>query len=596
MGKRRGQTLPEAEKKPLNKEGFKKLAGIFRYMMPYKWAFLAGMVFLFVSSVSVLGFPYLSGELVDVTEEDIGRLNTVGGYFIGVLVIQAIASYFRVYLFSYVSENSMANLRSDLYQRLMTLPLSFYDERRAGEIISRITSDVSALQMTFSTTLAEFFRQIITLIGGIILLLLISTKLTLFMLATFPVMIIITLVFGRFIRKLAKKTQDTLADSNVIVEETLQSIQVIKSFTTELFEINRYRNKQNEVVMVAMKNAKYRAGFISFIVFALFGGIVGVMYYGGRMVQLNEISIGELVKFVLITLFVGGSMAGLGDIMGQIQRAIGSSEKVLEIIHLTPEFKASLADKPSLKLQGGINFRNVHFTYPTRPDVTVLSGIDLRIAPGEKVALVGHSGAGKSTIIQLLQHFYNLNEGEIIVDGRNITEYPVWEYRQHFGLVPQEVILFGGTIRENIGYGKPDASEDEIRAAAAKANALSFIESFPEGLDTVVGDRGIKLSGGQRQRVAIARAILKDPTILILDEATSSLDAESEAQVQEALDELMKGRTTIVIAHRLATIRKVDRIYVLDQGRIIESGTHEELLGSGEGTYSNLVKLQLQEE
>ncbi|MGB3181341.1 MAG: ABC transporter transmembrane domain-containing protein [Cyclobacteriaceae bacterium] len=596
MGKRRGQALPEGEKKPLNKEGFRKLAGIFRYMLPYKWAFIVGLLFLAVSSIAVLGFPYLSGELVDVTKENIQDLNRIGLYFVGVLVVQAIASYFRVYLFSYVSENAMSNLRSDLYQRLMTLPLAFFDERRAGELISRITSDVSSLQVTFSTTLAEFFRQIITLIVGITILLTISQKLTLFMLATFPVMIIITLIFGRFIRKLAKETQDTLADSNVIVEETLQSIQVVKSFTTELFEIGRYRSKQKDVVRVAMKNAKYRAAFISFIVFALFGGIVGVMYYGARMVQTDEITAGELVQFVLMTLFIGGSMAGLGDIMGQIQRAIGSSEKVLEIIHLTPEFTPADDKRRDLNLAGEIDFKSVRFNYPTRPDVTVLSDIDFHIEPGEKVALVGHSGAGKSTIIQLLQQFYTLDDGQIMVDGRNVTDYPVWEYRQQFGLVPQEVILFGGTIRENIGYGKPGASEEEVRAAALKANALDFIESFPEGLDTVVGDRGIKLSGGQRQRIAIARAILKDPTILILDEATSSLDAESESQVQQALDELMKGRTTIIIAHRLATIRKVDRIYVLDQGRIIESGSHEELLESDRGTYSNLVKLQLQED
>jgi ABC-type multidrug transport system fused ATPase/permease subunit len=349
------------------------------------------------------------------------------------------------------------------------------------------------------------------------------------------------------------------------------------------------------VVRTALKAAGYRGAFISFIIFILFGGIVAVIWYGALLVQAGEITIGELISFVLYTTFIGGSIAGLGDLYGQLQKAIGASERVLQIVAMPGELRLE-GEVSRLPLQGRIAYQNIHFAYPTRPEVEVLQDLNLEIAAGEKIALVGHSGAGKSTIAQLLLRFYDPLQGQLLVDGQEVRQYDLSAYRANLGIVPQEVILFGGSILENIAYGRPGASHAEIREAARKANALDFIEHFPEGFSTLVGERGVKLSGGQRQRIAIARAILKDPRILILDEATSSLDAESEHLVQTALDELMLGRTTIIIAHRLATIRKADRIYVIGGGQIVESGTHDELLQKAGGTYANLVRLQLQEE
>lgn len=592
MAKKRGTALEEHEKRKLNKQNISKIKSIFRFLLPYKWSFILGLVFLLLSSLTLLTFPFVAGKLIDAaqgTEWIVNDIDSIAFLLLGILAVQSVFSFFRVWLFALVSERSMRDIRSALYSRLVRLPMTFFDQRRTGELISRITSDVSMLQDTFSVTLAELFRQIITLLAGVVFLFVTTPKLTLFMLVTFPVLVVIAMVFGRFIRKLSKKTQDALASANVIVEETLQSISTVKSFVGEKFESQRYEQGLNEVVGVALRTAKYRGAFISFIIFALFGGIVGVMWYGASLVATGEMSVGELVSFVLYTTFIGGSIAGLGDIYGQVQKAIGSSERVLEILEEPIE---SAEGSSTERFEGKISFAQVKFHYPTRSELDVLKQVSFEVKPGEKVALVGHSGAGKSTIIQLLLRFYEIQEGQISIDGKSIQDWDLYQMRSHIGMVPQEVLLFGGSIRDNIAYAKPGASEEEIISAAKKANAWQFIDQFPEKLDTLVGERGVKLSGGQRQRVAIARAILKDPAILILDEATSSLDAESESLVQEALDELMMGRTTIIIAHRLATIRKVDRIYVLKDGEIVEQGNHEELLQEQDGFYTNLVRLQ----
>ncbi|MGY6745067.1 MAG: ABC transporter ATP-binding protein [Cecembia sp.] len=593
MAKKRGTALEAHEKRKLNKKNLSKLGGIFKFMLPYKMPFIFGMLFLLFSSLTLLTFPFVAGKLIDTASGEgwlVDDVNLIALMLLGILLVQSIFSFFRVWLFAKVSERSIRDIRVALYKNLVQLPMTFFDKRRTGELISRITADVTLLQDTFSTTLAELFRQIITLLAGVVFLLLTTPKLTLFMLATFPVLIIIAMVFGKFIRKLSKQTQDELAAANVIVEETLHSIMTVKSFAGEDYESNRYSKGLNKVVKVALKAAGFRGAFISFIIFALFGGIVAVMWYGATLVAEGAMSVGDLVSFVLYTTFIGGSIAGLGDIYSQIQKAIGSSERVLEILEESPE--VSTADFQKVPVHGNISFQDVQFTYPTRPDVEVLKGISFDIKGGDKIALAGHSGAGKSTIIQLLLKFYTVEKGLILVDGKDIKDWNLKQLRSNIGIVPQEVLLFGGSIRENIAYAKPEASEEEIIEAAKKANAWQFISKFPEGLDTTVGERGVKLSGGQRQRVAIARAILKDPAILILDEATSSLDAESESLVQEALDELMKNRTTIIIAHRLATIRKVDRIYVMNEGRIVEQGTHEALALQEEGFYANLVRLQ----
>ncbi|MDQ3291683.1 MAG: ATP-binding cassette domain-containing protein, partial [Bacteroidota bacterium] len=409
------------------------------------------------------------------------------------------------------------------------------------------------------------------------------------------VLVLLAFVFGKRIKKLSKATQEEIGKTNVIVEETLQAINVVKAFTNELFEIGRYNRSLSNAVRNALKASYFRGAFVSFIIIGLFGGIILVLWFGASLVESGELTIGQLVQFIIYTTFIGASVGGLGDMYGRVQTSLGAADRVLEILD-EPEEPTNLTNQtvPALKVSGNIEYDQVAFSYPTRPDIAVLKDISFQIQSGEKVALVGPSGAGKSTIVALLMKFYNLKGGQICIDGQNINNLNLTELRRNIGIVPQEVLLFGGTIRENIAYGKPDATEEEIILAAKKANAYQFIQSFPEKLDTVVGERGIKLSGGQRQRIAIARAILKNPAILILDEATSSLDSESEKLVQQAMDELMKGRTSIIIAHRLSTIRKADKILVIENGQIAEQGTHEELSLNEAGLYANLLRLQFE--
>jgi ATP-binding cassette, subfamily B, bacterial len=597
MAKRSKEPLKEEDKRPVNLSSIKKLRGIFRFVLPYKGLFIIGLLSLVLSSVTLLSFPYFAGQLLDVASGKeipyFSTINQVALALLAILFVQGIFSFTRVYTFSVTSEKTLADLRTAVYQKIIWLPMSFFDSRRVGELMSRITSDVSQLQDTFTFTLAELLRQSLTLIFGIAIIFYLVPSLTIFMLLTFPILVVLALLFGKYIRKLSRKTQDKLADANVIVEESLQSVSVVKAFTNELFEITRYRKLLSEVVSVAIRAATFRGLFISFSIFALFGGIVAVGWYGASLVQANVITIGDLFSFVIYTSFIGGSIAGLGDIYTQIQRSIGASERLLEILEQHDESINN--SNVNLKLKGEITFEQVSFSYPTRRDFTVLKNMNFNIGAGEKIALVGQSGSGKSTIINLLIRFYSDYSGAVRVDGNSIQDFSLTAYRANVGIVPQEVLLFGGSIEENIAYGKPGASREEIIDAAKQANALGFIESFPEGFNTLVGERGVKLSGGQRQRIAIARAILKDPAILILDEATSSLDAESESLVQEALEKLMEGRTSIVIAHRLSTIKKVDRIFVIKDGELAEMGSHKELSQLDEGIYSNLLRLQLQE-
>ena len=615
---------PEDKKIKLNKQNFQKTVKLFRFALPYKNYFIIGMMFLVLSTLTTLSFPKLAGTLTDVADgksnavlvtistfcKNLGvtnPINQVALIFFGILVLQAMASFFRVYLFAIVTEKTMADIRSKLYAKIITLPLSFFEKNRVGELVSRMNTDVAQLESMLSFNLAELFRQMAVLLIGITLILISYPKLALVMLATFPLMIIAAIFFGKFIRKLSKKTQDLLAQANTIVEETFQAINVVKAFTMELFEVKRYRKNLDEVVVVALKASVFRGAFVSFLIFALFGGIVFVLWYGATLIASGEMKTGELVEFILYMIFIGASVAGMGDLYAQLQRTVGASERILEILEEESEFvleeniAINSTEKTTQKainsiVAGNIVFKNVQFSYPTRTDVQVLKSINFEILAGQKIALVGHSGAGKSTIAQLLMKFYKLEStnGQISIDNQNINDINTPYLRQNIGIVPQEVILFGGTIKENISYGKLTATDAEIIEAARQANALDFIEGFPEKFETIVGERGIKLSGGQRQRIAIARAILKNPRILVLDEATSSLDAESEKLVADALDNLMQNRTTIIIAHRLATIRKVDKIYVLSNGNIMEQGTHDELFAQNEGIYNNLVRLQLE--
>jgi ATP-binding cassette, subfamily B, bacterial len=595
MAKRGGnEPLAKEDKRKLTKENLQRLAGAFRFMLPYKGLFMLGLISLALSSFILLAFPRLAGDLLDAATgkgKYFSNINHVVFALLAILLLQGIFSFIRVYTFAIVSERGMADLRKAVYEKIIWLPMSFFDSRRVGELMSRITADVGTLQDTFTTSLAELLRQLLTLVFGVGIIFYLAPKLAGFMLLTFPLLVIAALIFGKYIRKLSKRTQDKLAEANVVVEESLQSIFIVKAFTNELFEINRYGRALREVVSVAIQSARYRGVFISFVIFALFGGIVAVGWYGASLVQAGELSVGELFSFVFYTSFIGFSIAGLGDIFSQIQRSIGASERVLEILHQKDEAEPA-ADK--LNVNGRISFEHVSFAYPSRKDYAVLEDLNFDIGAGEKVALVGQSGSGKSTIINLLMRFYDLHQGVIRVDGQNINDFNLTAYRHNLGVVPQEVILFGGSIQENIRYGRPGATDEEVREAARKANALEFVEGFPERFETIVGERGVRLSGGQRQRIAIARAILKDPAILILDEATSSLDAHSEVLVQEALEKLMEGRTTIIIAHRLSTIKKVDRIFVIQQGKLAEMGSHAELTRLNNGIYSNLLKLQLQ--
>ncbi len=582
--------------KPIRKDGLKKALKIFRYTLPYKNIFILGFVFLIMATGTSLVFPRAVGEIVEVLQGSSRyTLNQIIGFLFGILVLQAVFSFFRIFLFTRVSERAMADVRDDLYSKIICLPVTFFETNRVGDLTSRVTSDVSYLDNILSFTLAEFFRQGATLIIGTAFLLYTSAKLTLFMLATFPFLVLAAIFFGRYIRRLSKHAQTELARANVVVEETFQNVHTVKAFTNESLEIKRYRSSLDRVVSLLLEAATYRGFFVSFLILVMFGGIVCIVWYGANLIQAGELSISALFTFVIYTAYIGGALNSLGDMYAQINRTIGASERVLEILEEEPELDLKAShDQLSQPVRGGIVYDRVCFSYPTRKDVPVLKGITMKIEPGERIALVGHSGAGKSTIIQLLMRFYEADSGAIWIDGKKASDFNLHELRKNIAIVPQEVILFGGTILENISYGRPGASFEDIYSAARKANALQFIESFPEKFDTVVGERGIKLSGGQRQRIAIARAILKDPKILILDEATSSLDAESEKLVQEALNELMKNRTTLVIAHRLATIHKVDKIYVIRDGVIAESGTHTQLTAIENGLYANLIRLQFE--
>ncbi len=571
----------------------RKTFQLYSYIRPFRGEFFLGLVFLFLSSTANLAFPKFLGDLVNTQSESLNfdKIDEVALILVAILVAQAIFSFFRIVLFVNVTEKTLASLRQATYTHLLKLPIAFFNQKRVGELNSRISSDISLLQETMTTTLAEFIRQLIIIVGGITLLTITSWKLTLFMLAILPAVMIVAVVFGRFIRRYAKEVQGQVAESNTIVEETLQGIYNVKAFANEFFEMLRYKKKTDEVARTGIKGGIYRGAFSSFIILGLFGAMVAVIWKGTTLIAEGVLDTGELFSFVIYSGFIGGSIGGLADVYAKIQKAVGATEELMEILDEKTE---DLHETPNAipSFTGKIEFQNVSFAYPSRADVSVLNNLSFEAKSGEQVALVGPSGAGKSTIVQLVMRFFDPISGSIQFDDKSASEYGLSELRNQMAVVPQDVLLFGGTIRENIAYGKPGASDEEIIEAAKKANAWKFISDFPEELDTIVGERGVQLSGGQRQRIAIARAVLKDPCILILDEATSALDSESEKLVQDALEKLMKGRTSIVIAHRLSTVRSADKILVLDQGKIIENGTHDELSAIDDGLYKQLSSMQ----
>lgn len=584
-------------KPKFSKEKFQKNVYIFRYLLPYRVPFFLGMLVLTAGSILFLLIMKLPGEVFNILDKNPTYPITLNQLFLTILFllgIQSVLSFFRIRLFAIVSEKSMATLRSDLFKKMISLPIPWIEEQRVGELTSRITNDVTQIQGALATTVAEFLRQLIILVGGILFIVFAMPRLALIMLGTFPLVVFAAMYFGKHIRKFTKERQDELAQTNVVVEETMQNIRTVKAFTNEWFELKRYISHINKVVSLALRAATMRGLFASFIVFVMFGALFFIMWQAALMVENGTLVKGDLVNFIIFTGIIGGAIASLGAFYTELITALSAGERIVDIFQMHGERNIDSSTSINKRFQGKIDFNQVIFAYPSRPEKIVLKGIDLNVSPGERIALVGMSGAGKSTLMQLLMQFYKANAGQIYIDDLPVQEYELSDLRGNMAIVPQDVMLFGGTIKDNIAYGNPSATDSDIMEAAKKANAWEFIDGFPLKMETVVGERGVKLSGGQKQRVAIARAILKDPAILILDEATSSLDAESERLVQEALQVLMVGRTSIIIAHRLATIKDVNQIYVLENGTIVEKGTHQELLLNDKGLYTSLAKLQFE--
>ncbi|MEJ6505180.1 MAG: ABC transporter transmembrane domain-containing protein [Crocinitomicaceae bacterium] len=575
------------------------------FMRPYLWWYLVGWIFLFLSSSAGLIFPYLMGKLLGSTTSDTQQISsdsfelltfdnaTDVAFALFILFgFQALFSFVRVVIFNNVTENTLRDLRNSAFKQMVYMPMHFFDINKVGELTSRVSADITQIQETLRTTIAEFFRQVIIILGGVLFLFMISWKLALIMLGTVPVMAILAVFFGRYIRKLSKQAQDYAAESNSIIEETLSGISNVKAFTFELFAIKNYGGKTNEIRNLNVKSGIWRGLFVSFIIFCLFGAIVFIVWQGLLMTQgpKPELSNEGFYQFVLFTIMMGASVGSLPDLYANIQKTFGAIENLMHILNDKDEKKLQLGKKNS-GIDGSIEFSNVNFSYSQREDVDVLKDVSFLISKNDRIAIVGASGSGKTTIASLILNFYKASSGVIKMNNILIDAFDLNYLRSNMAYVPQDVLLFSGSIFENIQFGNPDSSEAAVVSAAKKANAWEFIDSFPDGLNTEVGDRGIQLSGGQKQRIAIARAILKNPTILILDEATSALDSVSEKLVQEALDVLMKDRTSIVIAHRLSTIKKADMILVLENGVVAESGTHKELI-SNNGAYFKLVEMQ----
>lgn len=595
--------VAEQEEKPkFNRDAYRRARRIFAYMRPYRGRYIFGMVLLFLTSVVFLVFTLLIRYLVDSTgiQENVEvevpfglELNDIGLALLGLLVFQAVVSYARVYLFIWVTEHTLADVRKAVFRNLISLPMTFFAENSSGELNSRMASDITQIQDAFTTTLSEIIRQVLIIIGSIVVLFALSPKLTFTLLGVVPVMAVAAVVFGRRIRTLSRGVQDQVAKSTNIVSEVVTGIINVKAFTNEHLENKRFGAAVGEIRKFGVKLGVWRGIFAAFIIAAMFGAISGVFWYAMAMVQDGELTYGEFFASVMLAMTIGFSIGGLAEFVTSLLKAIGATERVMDLAEEPrEEVQRDREHKVERFLSGDLVVQGLNFRYPTRPDVHVLKDVSFEVHPGQQVAIVGPSGSGKSTITALILQFYKASSGSILFDNKPASEYDLSELRDHMAIVPQEVLLFGGSIRDNIAYGKPDATNEEIEAAAIQANAHDFILGFPEGYDTLVGERGVQLSGGQRQRIAIARAVLKNPTILILDEATSSLDSESERLVQDALDKLMEGRTSIVIAHRLSTIRGADQILVLENGVLKERGTHDELVALDAGIYKHLSQLQ----
>ncbi|SKA88499.1 ATP-binding cassette, subfamily B [Prosthecobacter debontii] len=592
--------MPETPptKKLWDRSAWKDAAFFLRYLRPHFNVFIpalialaltAGLTVLFINLLAEVAGKGLGGA---TGPEWMAELKQSILTMIAIVSTQAFIAFWRIMLFAKASERALASLRMDTFSRIIRLPMSTLNARRVGELASRLANDVESMRETLVVTLPMLIRHSVMLLGCLVLVLQISVKLALVMIATIPVVIVMIAIFGARIRKLTRKAQDDLATSQVIVEESLQSIISVKAFANEAHEIGRYNQHLGTFLKTAIRAAAPRAAFISFIIFAFSLALIIVAWVALTMLSGGEIQAEQLSRFAALSGMIGSSFAAFSELITQLQRTLGATDRVREIL-LEPT-EPEIPDAPKVRFHGEIEMQNLAFAYPSRPEAPVLRDFSLKASAGQRIALVGPSGSGKTTSISLLYRFYEPTSGSILIDGKPIAEMALPTLRHNLALVPQEVLLFGGSIRDNIAYGKPEATEEEIVEAAKKANAHLFIEKLPEGYETLVGERGTQLSGGQRQRIAIARAILADPAILILDEATSSLDAESERLVQDALDKLMENRTSIIVAHRLSTVRRCDQILVLSAGTIIERGTHEELVSKPGTLYGTLARLQLE--
>jgi ATP-binding cassette subfamily B protein len=577
-------------------DGLKWVLG---YLRPHRRVFIPSMIALLTTAALSLAFPWFMKDLFGGTVEDLKNgvsaaeildaSNRTIGLLLGALALQALIGFFRVQGFIRSGEAALNDLRTDLFGRLLKLPVSFFQEHRAGALSTRVASDLATVRETLMTTLPQAGRHVVVLVGSLVVIFIMSWKLSLLMLASVPLVVLAVALAGRKVRGYSKEAQDSLAEAGTVIEESVQSITEVKAFNNEGFEKRRYGGALDHFYQVTVRGAFARASFLAFVIFVMFGTIAAVAWFGVRMMVRGSLTPEEFTGFILFSVFVGASLGSMPEIISQIQAMTGATERLREIMDEPAEGEGG---EPVVELKGGLAFEAVKFRYPSRPDRVVLDGIEFAIEPGRRVALVGPSGAGKSTVFSLVLGYHRPESGRVLFDDRDAAGLDLHSLRRGIAVVPQEVLLFGGTIRENIEYGRPGASAEEVEAAARQANAHEFIETLPEGYDTMVGPRGVKISGGQRQRIAIARAILADPRVLLLDEATSALDAESERLVNEALERLMEGRTSLVIAHRLSTVRHADRILVVNHGRIVESGTHDELM-ERDGTYRFLVETQL---